>query len=37
MLRGKIRPRGSLRQLARMPKIFLPRPATSRKPTASLQ
>jgi ribonucleotide reductase beta subunit family protein with ferritin-like domain len=37
MLRGKIRPRGSLRQLARMPKIFPPRPASSREPTASLQ
>ena len=37
MLRGKIRPRGSLRQLARMRKIFPPRPASSRQPTASLQ
>jgi putative sterol carrier protein len=37
MLRGKIRPRGSLRQLARMPKIFPPRSASSRQPTASLQ
>ena len=26
MLRRKIKPRGSLRQLARMPKIFPPRP-----------
>jgi hypothetical protein len=27
MLRGRLRPRGSIRQLARLPKIFPPRPA----------